>query len=133
MCTIVLRVQGPYLNLDDCLTWIPADLLQTSWRVGEHHAGRLCAASGFTLLLSEGEDSKLVVLEAMRFVQTISSKVRALTAAGQLDAELDVGVYLNNEQDVMTSITFAAEDLAVLHGSGLELKMSAYLSSADED
>jgi hypothetical protein len=122
--TAVLRVQGPQVDVDRCLAWLPKDRIDRVWRAGERRlGGRISVASGFSLLLAEGKDSEQVLGSALLVLETIAVDLAELTRDGA-NSELDLGLMVG--ADAPTSVRIPVDLLGKLHGFNISLVVGAY-------
>ena len=128
---VVLRVQGPQLDLDECLKWIPEGSLEAQRRVGSKRiGGKVNTTSGFTLLLCEGENHRRAIEIAMTAFQRVAARVAELVQSGAT-AEVDCGLMVTG--DGSQSVEFTPEFLRVVEQAGVHLVVSAYPCSDSED
>ena len=129
MSTAVLRVQGVALDIDQCLSSLPASLIEHTWRIGEPRpGGKTSASSGFTVLLSDSDDTARVVEEVTSRLQALSSRIIALRKAGAA-AAVDIALYVT--ATALQSIEIGPPLLAMLADSGVSLRVSAYPTRDD--
>ncbi|XXX80675.1 hypothetical protein WMF30_18120 [Sorangium sp. So ce134] len=124
MATIVLRIQGEHLDVEQCLTWIPETALGQVWRAGEgRHGGKTNTTSGCNVLLSESEDTSLAVEEAMRAFLLLAPQVAALVQSGAT-AVVDVALFI--EAMSARSIELDPGVLRAVGQYGVGIVVSAY-------
>ncbi|KYF98571.1 hypothetical protein BE20_34535 [Sorangium cellulosum] len=124
MTTVVLRIQGKHLDVDQCLTWIPETALEQVWRAGERrHGGKISATSGCNVLLAENEDTSLAVDEAMRVFLSLAPQVAALVQSGAT-AVVDFALFI--EAMSARSIELEPGVLRSVGQYGVGLVVSAY-------
>jgi hypothetical protein len=124
MTIAVLRVAGELLGGDPGIAAI-LGAPETSWRAGEPRVGgRVSTTSGFTFLLSQGEDSKVVVENAAARFLAVADLVGPLTQAGA-EAEVDFGITMEAD-DPMKSITLGDDFLGALSGVRVSVIFSVY-------
>jgi hypothetical protein len=115
---VVLRVASERLDLDQCLQWLPAELLEASWRPGERRGD---LTSGFNLLLAEGGEAALV--DALRELRRIAAPLRSLVGSG-IGVELDVGVEVGVAAP--RSVLVPTALMEEMNAIGVELRVTAY-------
>jgi len=127
----VLRVSGEGLDLDACLAWIPAGMLGLTWRVGERffRTGE-CTTNGFNMVLADESSPSRAVETAAKVFTAFASRIRLPTEAGG-SASMDFALYVTS--GCPSSITFPSDLLRALVEHGVELAMSAYPCSCEED
>ncbi|WP_441287884.1 hypothetical protein ACSRUE_38280 [Sorangium sp. KYC3313] len=124
MTTVVLRVQGKHLDVEQCLTWIPETALEKVWRAGEgRHGGKINATSGCNILLSENEDTSLAVEEAMRVFLSIAPRIAALVQSGAT-AVVDFALFIGDMG--ASSIQLDPGVLRSVGQHGVSIVVSAY-------
>lgn len=124
MTTVVLRVQGEHLDVEQCLAWIPEAALEQVWRAGEtRHRGKISATSGCNVLLSENEDTSLAVDEAMRVFLSLAPQVAALVQSGAT-AVVDFALFV--EAMSARSIQLDPGVLRSIGQHGVSIAVSAY-------
>lgn len=123
--TAVVRVSGATLDLESCLKWIPARMLENSWRPGERASPRRQPAidAGFTLLPSDREDSAACQEEAMAELTSLASHIKQLAQSG---AAIEVDFALNVGPARSKSIGFTQDFLRLVGEVGARLIVSAY-------
>lgn len=124
MTTVVLRVDGEHLDVEQCLTWIPETAIEAVWRVGERRiGGRISTTSGFNLLLSDNEDALIAVEEAMDVFLSLAPRVAALVESGAT-AVIDFALFI----DAMSarSIRLDPGVLRSVGQYGVSIVVSAY-------
>jgi hypothetical protein len=128
---VVLRVQGPQLDLDQCLKWIPETSIEAQWRVGSKRiGGKVNTTSGFTLLLGEGENHRRALEAAIAAFHRVAARVAELIQSGA-SAEVDCGLMVTAGGS--QSVEFAPEFLRALEQAGVSLVVSAYPCSDSDD
>ncbi len=124
MTTVVLRVQGEHLDVDQCLTWLPETELEAIWRVGDKRiGGRISTTSGFNILLSEGEDTSLAIEEAMSAFLSLAPRVAALVQSGAT-ATIDFALFV--EETGARSIKLAPSVVRSIGQYDVSIAVSAY-------
>ncbi|WP_437745459.1 hypothetical protein WMF39_10805 [Sorangium sp. So ce1504] len=124
MTTVVLRVQGEHVDVDQCLTWIPETALEKVWRAGERrHGGEISATSGCNILLSENEDTSLAVEEAMRVFLSLAPRIAALVQSGAT-AVVDFALFI--EEMGARTIQLDPGVLRSVGQHGVSIVVSAY-------
>jgi hypothetical protein len=130
MFTIMLRALGRNLDVDACLTWLPAARLDAVWRQADLRAGKPAETGGFNLLLGEADDKKEALMAAERQLSLLKEDVKKLVDAGNR-ASVDIGLYVF--QNAPQSITLEADFLLCVTEAGASLVFSAYPCSDDDD
>jgi len=126
MATVVLRVDGPNLDLEQCRTWLPEASVQNIWRVGDKLRGKgdaSSATSGFTLLLAEADDNAVAIVDAQNALARHADQIAGLVAGGT-SVEFDIGVMVAASGS--QSVRLGRELLAGIYRSGVELVVTAY-------
>ena len=130
MSTVVLRVSGEQLDLDACLALIPTGMLEATWRVGERVSRtRVCTTNGFNLLLADESTASKAVETAAKVFSAIESQIRLFADAGGT-AVMDFALYVKCV--CPQSITFPCDLLRAVADLGVELEVSAYPCSSEE-
>ena len=125
---VVLRVSGVSVDLEACMQWIPANLLDTSWRVGERRGRRVAKTNGFTLLLSERGGTGALAEHATAALSEVADCLRKLVEAGA-SVEVDIGIFV--ESRASQSIRVSRDTMSLLLRCGASLVVSAYPCSED--
>ena len=126
--TAVLRLSEADTEADR--TWIPDDLVDAAWRKGDRLiGGRIAQSSGVNLLLGEGDEPADALSKAMARLKSIATRVRMAIGRGT-EATLDVAIYVDEERP-MISTSLSQADLRVLEEIGVDLMVTAYLSSVE--
>jgi hypothetical protein len=122
--TAVLRVQGKMVDVDRCLTWLPKDKVERTWRVGDRrYGGRISVESGFNLVLAEGSDGEQVLRDALIVLETIAAKIGELRRDGA-ESELDLSLMVSG--DAPKSVHIPIDLLGKLHEFNVSLAVSAF-------
>lgn len=124
----VLRAAAHGLDVDSCLSWIPTDLLDRTWRRGDRRpGGRIEETSGFTLLLAEVDSVPELVAIAKGAILRVEGPLRSLRKEG-VAVEVDFGLDVLATHPV--SLCLNLEFLAVAAEIGLDVRVSAYPCNA---
>ena len=128
----ILRVSGD----DDALVDIAKSLglvICRKWNVGEvNRAGQARDKSSFNAEVVDAENREELEKSIRVFLRECQAKRISFASAG-LFAELDVGIGVGLEKQFTGGVGFTPSDLAIFGEIGLELKVSAYPISNDDE
>jgi hypothetical protein len=126
---IVLRAASEFLDVDQCLQWIPGDLLEVVWRRGDRSNGHAAeTTSGFNLTLAD-EDHPSALEAATAHLLRMKAPLQSLVQSGET-LELDVGLEVG--AIAPKSITMPADMVRVIAAIGITLRVTAYPCSDAE-
>jgi hypothetical protein len=129
--TAVLRVSGASVDIDECLTWLPKNRVESVWRIGTpDRKGVVRKASGFNLLLSEQENPERLVGDAVRVLLGMHDRIAGLVREGAI-AAIDFALFVGPVAPA--SIRFEAEALEWVTQNGVGIVVSAYPAADDDD
>jgi hypothetical protein len=132
----VWRVSAPDFDVDAFLAEFPRVASEVvSWRRGEVRlASRVHEDSGFRITIADAETFPEAFEDVRAFFSTrqIVLLLEALHARG-ISSVLDLGVDVGSSQRFAAYLRFSTADLQWLARLGVELEISAYPASEDDE
>ncbi len=125
MIVVVLRIQGESLQPEG-LSWLPRERLERTWRKGESRLGATVnKASGFSLLLSQGDDATHVVAAVAKVLEPLVGFLSHLVEGGA-QGEVDFGMMIDADGSAMQSLRLDRALLRLLDQCGIDAVVSTY-------
>lgn len=130
----VWRASAPDFDVDAFLAEFPQVLPEvTSWHRGDVRVGgRVFEHSGFRVTVADAETFPAAVEDVRAFFNTRQAVLEALHARG-VSSVLDFGVDVGTSQRFAACLRFSVSDLQWLARLGVELGISAYPASDDDE
>lgn len=133
MLAVVWRVSDERWDVD---SFVAEFGLEPSgvWRKGDlDRRGRRRGESGFNLAIDRDDDDLPHALEDIRtFLKANRTALARLRAEG-IRSTLDIGITVGADPHYTRSVCLAAADLAAIAAEGIDLEVSAYPSSGDDE
>ena len=127
-----LRVDGTDTALKDISDSLSLNI-DASWKQGEaKRRGGNYNKSGFNACVADTETSKLLLEKIREFLLKCKNRKMSFSAS-DISAQLDIGIGVGSSEQFTASITFTPTELMYFTDIGLELCISVYPESDDED
>lgn len=126
---VVLRLYGEQLDVDACLTWLPASKVAQAWRKGESRRGKRSETSGCNVVLAEGMARESVVQGAARAFSELAEPISELVRSGA-EALADFGLYVEIGGEPFP-LSLPPEVMALFARAGVIIGVSAYPRPAE--
>ena len=133
MNTATLRALGSDAALDYLCNALDLSIIR-EWKKGEtNRRGGVYEISGFNADVVDDAENPLSLVEEIRdFLNSCLAKI-ILFSSSELSSQLDIGVSVGGSEQFTASVVFSPEDLESFSKLGLELSISAYPSSDDDE
>jgi hypothetical protein len=130
MASIVLRVSGERLDIDECLSLLPQLRAEDCYRPGESARNRPPRTeSGFVLTLADDDDDLAAIELTQRRLTSIAAPLRELLRDATV-AEIDCGIFVT--ANAPQSLAFAPSFLESVTAARIRLRVTAYPCSDDK-
>ena len=133
MLAVVWRVSDERWDVDSFVAEFGLEPSRV-WRKGDlGRRGRPRVESGFNLSIDRDDDDLPHALEDIRtFIKANRTALARLRAEG-IRSTLDIGITVGADPHYTRSVSLAAADLAAIAAEGIDLEVSAYPSSGDDE
>ena len=133
MNTATLRALGSDAALDYLCNALDLSIIR-EWKKGEtNRRGGVYEISGFNAdVVDDAENPSSLVEEIREFLNSCLAK-KILFSSSELSSQLDIGVSVGGSEQFTASVVFSPEDLESFSKLGLELSISAYPTSDDDE
>lgn len=134
MVTVVWRVSGPDFDVDAFLSKHEKLSPDSVWKKGEKKILKgTHTESGFSVELIEAQTSKEAIEETVRVLKLLEKLIEELKNRG-IASVVDFGLLVGTEKSFSSSLYFPSPGLAIFQRLGVDLAISAYpCSDEDED
>ena len=103
------------------------------WKKGDpRRPGVVQEHAGFNACVADVDDPAALMAKLREFLVTCKAR-GAVLASPELSTQLDVGFSVGGSRQFSASLVFAPSDMRLLAALGIELRVSAYPVSSDED
>lgn len=132
MNVATLRVTGSAAALAAVRSVLSLDV-DREWKKGDsRRCGAVQESSGFNACVADVDDRAVLMAKLREFLATCKTS-GAILASPELSTQLDIGLSVGGCRQFSASLVLAPSDLRLLAELGIELSVSAYLVSGDDD
>lgn len=127
-----LRSEGSEAKLNTLREVLNLDI-DADWKKGEaRRRGGVYKNSGFNSTIADADNAVLLVIDIRKFLNKCKDIDVTFSSSEHL-TQLDIGISVGTSEQYAPSITFQQEDLKLISILGLELCISSYPASFDDD